>query len=177
MIEYPPIFELDEVATIVGMPKSLAKNWTIGRPLKITPSVRTALGKGSRNLYGLEDVLKMALAYEMSEAGLNAKLIQRVLVQLETILSLDVNKALQDKSTFDEVSWLIIGSRSDDVDIELHSKDLTLGRSDRASVFVYHAIDFRAILVQVFKRLESLRRAIAAKDPTNGKQKKGREKK
>jgi hypothetical protein len=53
--------------------------WTIGRPLKIQPSIRTSSGKGSRNLYRLEDVYLLGLAYELSKAGMAAKAIGKLL--------------------------------------------------------------------------------------------------
>jgi hypothetical protein len=153
---YPPIFELDEVATIVGMPKSLAKNWTIGRPLKITASVRSARGKGSRNLFSLIDVFKMALAYEMSEAGLSVRLIQRVLEQFENVISFDLNKALLDKSALDEDFWLIIGSSGDDVGIELHSKEARSKRTASKGMIVHSHIDLKSLAEKVFKHMHSL---------------------
>ena len=73
------IFELSEVAEVLGIPKTKVANWTIGRPLKITPSVRTALGKGARNLYGRHSLYLMAIANALIEAGLNSGAVQKVL--------------------------------------------------------------------------------------------------
>jgi len=73
------VFELSEMAQVLGMPLTKARNWTIGRPLSIPASVRTATGTGSRNLYSIEDVYLMALANEFSKAGFAAKAIGRLL--------------------------------------------------------------------------------------------------
>src|SRR2546426_5417755 len=73
------IFELAEMAELLGMPLTKARNWTIGRPLSIPASIRTATGTGSRNLYSIEDVYLMGLANEFSKAGFAAKAIGRVL--------------------------------------------------------------------------------------------------
>ena len=73
------IFELAEMAEVLGMPLTKARNWTIGRPLSIPASVRTATGTGSRNLYSIEDVYLMGLANEFSKAGFAAKAIGRLL--------------------------------------------------------------------------------------------------
>ncbi len=55
-----------------------AKNWTVGRPFKLKPSIRTATGPGSRNLYSLEDVWLMGVANELSKAGMAANAIGKV---------------------------------------------------------------------------------------------------
>jgi DNA-binding transcriptional MerR regulator len=73
------IFELAEMAEVLGMPLTKARNWTIGRPLSIPASIRTATGTGSRNLYSIEDVYLMGLAHEFSKAGFAAKAIGRLL--------------------------------------------------------------------------------------------------
>src|SRR6266571_7900183 len=73
------IFELSEMAELLGMPLTKARNWTIGRPLSIPASIRTAAGTGSRNLYSIEDVYLMGLANEFSKAGFAAKAIGRLL--------------------------------------------------------------------------------------------------
>jgi DNA-binding transcriptional MerR regulator len=77
------VFGFSEVAEIVGMPKALAKNWTVGRPLKLTPSVKDSGGTGSRNLYSVGDVYRMAFVNELWRAGFTLKAIQRVLDELE----------------------------------------------------------------------------------------------
>jgi hypothetical protein len=73
------IFELGEIAKILGMPLTKVKNWTIGRPLKIEASVKTASGQGSRNLFSMEDVYLIGLANELSKAGLAAKAIGKLI--------------------------------------------------------------------------------------------------
>ena len=72
------VFMLQEVAEILGMPKSRVKNWTIGRPLRIPPSIQ-AHGTGSRNLYGRRDLYSIAIANQLSIDGLTPEAIQNVL--------------------------------------------------------------------------------------------------
>ena len=72
------VFELGEIAKILGMPITTVKNWTIGRPFTIEPSIKTASGHGSRNLFSLEDVYLMGLANELSKAGMAAKAIGKL---------------------------------------------------------------------------------------------------
>src|SRR5215472_7257028 len=77
------IFELAEMASVLAMPLTKARNWTIGRPLSIPASVKTASGTGSRNLYAIEDVYLMGLANEFSKAGFAAKAIGRLVAEVD----------------------------------------------------------------------------------------------
>ena len=79
-------FTRSEVAFILGMPEAKVKNWTIGRPLKLTPSVRTARGTGTRNLYDLGDVYTMGLANELSKAGVSLDLVDFVIRNVKEAL-------------------------------------------------------------------------------------------
>ena len=77
------IFELSEMAEVLGMPLTKARNWTIGRPLMIPASIRSSTGTGSRNLYSIEDVYLMGLANEFSKAGFAAMAIGRLLTEIK----------------------------------------------------------------------------------------------
>lgn len=77
------IFELGELAKLLGMSLTKAKNWTIGRPLTIEASIRTATGHGSRNLFSLGDVYLMGVANELSHAGLAAAAIDKFVAALQ----------------------------------------------------------------------------------------------
>jgi DNA-binding transcriptional MerR regulator len=73
------IFEISSVAKILDVPSSRIKNWTIGRPFKVKPAIRTARGKGSRNLYSLENLNLLALINQLTNNGLAPWAIERVL--------------------------------------------------------------------------------------------------
>ena len=73
------IFTLSESAALLEMSKSTVTNWTIGRPLKFSPTVRRATGTGTRNLYSREDLYLFSLAKHLSDFGFSTKTIQRVL--------------------------------------------------------------------------------------------------
>lgn len=60
---------------IEGM--TTVKNWTIGRPLKIEPSLRA--GRGESNLYSLTDVFLMAVAAQLNRDGFRHSFIEEVL--------------------------------------------------------------------------------------------------
>jgi hypothetical protein len=73
------VFTLAEVAELLRAPKTRIKNWTIGRPLKIVPRILAGQGKGSRNLYSLEDVYVFALVDRLHRDGLSNEAIRHVL--------------------------------------------------------------------------------------------------
>lgn len=70
------IFELGEVARIIGLAEPTIKFWTKGRPVMIKPSVHRARGKGSRNLYSRDDLVLFAIAKRMRDDGLPGEAVQ-----------------------------------------------------------------------------------------------------
>src|ERR1700739_1976201 len=72
------VFELGEIAKILGMTLTKTKNWTVGRPFKLEPSIKPASGHGTRNLYSLDDVYLMGLANELSKVGMAANAIGKL---------------------------------------------------------------------------------------------------
>lgn len=77
------IFELSELAEVLGMPLTKARNWTIGRPLTIPSSIRSSSGTGRSNLFSIDDVYLMGLAYAFSKAGFAAMAIGRLLNEVD----------------------------------------------------------------------------------------------
>jgi hypothetical protein len=75
-------FEFREMIDVLGMSASRAKNWTVGRPFKLEPSIRTASGQGSRNLYSMDDVCLMGVANDLSHAGMAAAAIGMLVAAL-----------------------------------------------------------------------------------------------
>jgi len=71
-------FDLTEMAGLVGLTPATAKNWTVGRPFTIPASAYEASGRGSINLYSIDDVYLMAVAHEFSKAGFAAKAIGKL---------------------------------------------------------------------------------------------------
>jgi DNA-binding transcriptional MerR regulator len=68
---------------VLGMSATKAKNWTVGRPFKLEPSIRTASGQGSRNLYSMEDVYLLGIANDLSHAGMAAGAIGELVAALK----------------------------------------------------------------------------------------------
>jgi DNA-binding transcriptional MerR regulator len=98
-----PAFMLSEAAIILGLPSSTVKNWTIGRPLSINPSI-TAHGTGSRNMYDQRDLCRLAVAAHLSACGLTARAIQEILDELRTNV-LDVGLVVVSTAGSGHVPW------------------------------------------------------------------------
>ena len=73
------IYELADIAAILGLEKARVKNWTIGRPFSVRPSIRASFGKGSRNLFSKNDVYCFALVKRLNEIGTPVEAIQQML--------------------------------------------------------------------------------------------------
>ncbi len=74
-------FDLTETARLVGMKFAKAKNWTVDRPFTIPASAYQG-GRGSMNLYSIEDVYLMAVANEFSKTGFAAAAIGKLVESL-----------------------------------------------------------------------------------------------
>lgn len=75
-------FEFSDWWQVAGVSKTLAQNWTNGRPLRISPSVMRADGKGTRNLYNIYDTYLLRFLSLLRGQGLSTKALKRVLEQL-----------------------------------------------------------------------------------------------
>ena len=131
------VFELAEMAEVLKMPLTKARNWTIGRPLSIPASVRTATGTGSRNLYSIEDVYLMGLANEFSKAGFAAKAIGTL---LESV----------DAKRLGEMDWLTVWRGKNFNVVE--------GKKPPEGVLVWHTVDVGRLVRLIDKAVERLRK-------------------
>jgi hypothetical protein len=97
------IYELSHIAMLTGVSIATIKNWTNGRILCITPSIRVADGKGARNLFNEKDVLKVHIANQMNLLGFTPKgAIEEVLNRFDEVY---------EKKGFDGIAknlWLMI---------------------------------------------------------------------
>ena len=86
--------ECAEVAKILHIPKARLRNGTVGRPLKIAPSIKTATGTGSRNLWSWLDLVKLAAALILTEQGFAPHGIKEVLNEIEVGLRTHLERPL-----------------------------------------------------------------------------------
>jgi hypothetical protein len=73
------VFSLSEVAAILDVPPNRIKAWTVGRPFRIVPTLRSARGTGSPNLFSLEDVYLFALVAQLEFDDLRTNFIKWVI--------------------------------------------------------------------------------------------------
>jgi hypothetical protein len=73
------VLQAKDVGLLAGLTENAVKQWTIGRPYAIRPSIRQATGKGVPNLYSLNDALRFKVAIELTADGFQSGVIQRVL--------------------------------------------------------------------------------------------------
>jgi DNA-binding transcriptional MerR regulator len=133
------VFELSEMAALLGMSQVKAKNWTAGRPFKIPASERTATGTGSRNLYSIEDVYLMGLANEFSKAGFAAKAIGRLLTEI-------------DAQRLAQMAWLTVWRAGS---LKFHVRE---GKGQPPEgVLLYHRVNVGAMVKGIDKEVEGLR--------------------
>ena len=144
------IFELSEVAEILEVPKARIKNWTIGRPLRITPTIRS--GKGTRNLYSVEDVYVLTLANQLNEDGFSPKAIQAVIKKVRREAKL-IGKYY---------SQLVVSSPGRVLKIEFLSGDLTKMLSEalagQAGVVSRYILDLKAVRKWIDSRIAKIRK-------------------
>jgi hypothetical protein len=94
------IFELADIAAILGVEKSRVKNWTMGKPFSVRPSVRTSSGTGSSNLFSRNDVYVLALVERLNSAHVPSTEIQRMLEEKRGQLT--------DDSFWKDHYWVVI---------------------------------------------------------------------
>jgi hypothetical protein len=127
------IFELSSVARILKVPSSRIKNWSIGRPFRVIPALRAARGKGSRNLYNLENVRQLALISQLTDNGLTPRVIEHV-------LKLIPKESFQILSLEQHPWWIInIDGKKislDQVDEEAARSTLSFGEADLSGKYV-----------------------------------------
>ena len=74
-----PALTLSEVVKLTGLPKTQVQNWTSGRPYSVFPSIAAGGGKGSRQLFAIEDVYFLCFLNELREQGLSVAGMNRVI--------------------------------------------------------------------------------------------------
>ena len=65
----PELYGTRQVATILGIPEWRVKNFTEGEAYGLSPSIQVGSGRGSRRLYGREDIFRIGLADTLVKFG------------------------------------------------------------------------------------------------------------
>lgn len=70
--------DFDALWHAAGVSKSLAQNWTNGRPLRVVPSLSQGRGKGSRHVYALADAYLLAFLHLVKRNGLSDEFLRKI---------------------------------------------------------------------------------------------------
>jgi DNA-binding transcriptional MerR regulator len=76
------LFGTTEVATILLIPEWRVKNFTQGLAYGLSPTQRIGKGRGSRRLYSETEIVRIALANELVEAGLTPEAVGAAIREL-----------------------------------------------------------------------------------------------
>ena len=76
------VFDRREIAQIVLVHPALIRNWSMGNPFRIEPSIRAPGRKGAANLYALEEVYLFGVAGYLGRADIPPRLAKKVLSYL-----------------------------------------------------------------------------------------------
>ena len=78
------IFQASEIARLVGIPQPKLAKFMESPGYKLNPSLREKAGRGAPRLYNLDDLLAVALAWWLFQAGFRSQVIGRIISARET---------------------------------------------------------------------------------------------
>jgi len=145
------IYELADVAAILGIAKSRVKNWTIGRPFSLRPSVRASFGKGSRNLFGENDLYCFALIQRLSDVGAPVAAIQSIL---------DKQWDLARDAFWEDQNWVVIKRQGHHSSYEVNiapESTFNVPLEPEDEVFCFYAVNLKSIVDTVSKKINMFR--------------------
>lgn len=83
------LYGTKQVAEILGIPEWRVKNFSEGEAYGLPPSQRVGSGRGSRRLYNLNDVLRLAVASELVNCGFTPETVGRAVREIpESMLTM-----------------------------------------------------------------------------------------
>ena len=82
------LYGTKEVARILGIPDWRVKNFTEGAAYRLPPAHQIGSGKGSRRLYGWEDIFRIGLAQHLVDVGFTAEAVGQAVREVpESVLT------------------------------------------------------------------------------------------
>jgi DNA-binding transcriptional MerR regulator len=151
------VYELSDIARLLGIDKSRVKNWTIGRPFTIKPSVRSASGKGSRNLFCWNDLYVFALVESLNDVGAPVQAIQGLLQEHD----------LSGDCFWKDENWVLIKRIGNDYKYALNLHEDYSDRFEldpEQRVICFYAVNVKSIKESVYNRVNSFsKQAVAAR--------------
>lgn len=70
------VLQARDVGLLVGLTEDAVKQWTIGRPYKIRPSIRSSTGRGIPNLYSFSDAVRFAITKRLTSDGFQSDVVE-----------------------------------------------------------------------------------------------------
>jgi DNA-binding transcriptional MerR regulator len=84
----PELYGTAQVAEILGIPEWRVKNFSEGATYRLPPAHRIGKGRGSRRLYGWEDIFRIAIAEHLVKCGFTAESVGRAVREVpESVLA------------------------------------------------------------------------------------------
>ena len=84
----PELYGTRQVAVILGIPEWRIKNFSEGDAYRLPPSVQAGSGRGSRRLYGWEDIFRIGLADRLVRFGFTPEAVGRAVREIpESLLN------------------------------------------------------------------------------------------
>jgi len=130
-----------------GIPKTLAQNWTNGRPLRLQPYLSRGEGKGSRNVYAVVDAYVLAFLFLLKSKGLSTN----ALFTLVSLLNKDKYHRLH--SLMSESGWATLTVGGDQLSIG----PLPKGFKAKNQQKLPDLDDSESAMMQVFVNTKTLR--------------------
>src|SRR5664279_3031156 len=137
-------FDLSRLAQLAGVPLLQARNWTSGRPLHIRPSVHTASGKGTRNLYSDSDVFKLAIANKLRDGSVAFRAIHYVIEHVDP------------RDFVGEADWLVLSVTKSQISADaVPNKDFPefVTKKFKNAEAVHHFAQLSELLGEVLDRI------------------------
>jgi hypothetical protein len=118
------VFDRGQIARILDLAPAVVRNWSIGKPFRITPSVRAPGKKGSSNLYTLRDVYLFGFLARLSSVGMRTGVLNAVIssfrehpewmdknwkgmVSLSSMKGPELLQIIDTHKHIDDATWLI----------------------------------------------------------------------
>jgi DNA-binding transcriptional MerR regulator len=159
-----------QVAEFLGVPEWRVKNFSEGEAYRLPPSQKIGTGRGSRRLYNLNDILRLAIANELVNFGFTPDAVGRAVREIpESKLMfwpMDIRSGGGDELVENlpvlvclhgELGWRV--QKAADVGDRMVS--VLEGTAKSPGLFV---LNFSGVLTKVLDRMTKWRERVAAKE-------------
>jgi hypothetical protein len=140
------LYGTKQVAELLGIPEWRVKNFAEGEAYGLAPSQKVGSGRGSRRLYNLADVLRLAVANELVKCGFTAEAVGRAMREIPESMLTAWWESFVPVLVFAKGSWRV--KRAKEVEKLLNETLKNLGSGEQG-LFI---LDFSSLLTMVHER-------------------------